>query len=160
MKVSELLATTTNIVPHVLLVTLPIIHGFEGVGHASIFAAVPNLQTEEVRELVIEVEVEPSSECDDERYGISHKFNLDLKAHQSIESLQQAVLIELQHGLIASAYSCGSISDDLISLHGAWDKLLPLEYEAPIGFHVFDIANDSANTVSQHLNTFHAIAHK
>lgn len=160
MKVSELLATTVSPLAHVLLVTLPVNHSSEIVGHASIYAVVPNLQTEEVRDLVIEVNVEPSSELDDERYQISHKFNLDLKAHQTTESMHQAVLIELQDGLINCAESCGSISDDLIALHDIWDNLSPLEYETPISFHVFDIASDSAHTLSQHLSSFHAIAHQ
>jgi hypothetical protein len=160
MKVSQLLAATTNTVPHILLVDLPVFHSNESVGSVAVFALVPNLQSEEVKELVISVEVSPSSEIEDESYTVSHQFNLDLRAYPSIESLEQAVLIELQNGLINAASSCGSISDDLEQLLQEWDGQAPLEYEVPSSFHVFDLASNTANSLSQHLKSFHAICNE
>lgn len=159
MKLSQLLNSTAKSVPQVLLATLPVLHLNEHLGHTSIFATVPNLQTEEVSELIISVELEPSSEIDDECYTVSHTFSLDLNAHDTFESVENSVLITLQGGLIASAISCGSVDCEFKALYKAWNCKAPLEFEAPISFHIFELVSIAAQTLSQHLKSFHAIAH-
>lgn len=147
----------------ILLNALAINHSHEQVGTLLVLAVADSIHSTATDHMRFNIDVQPSSELDTERYGVSDTLDIDLAKFDDLEALQKHIKINVQTRLIASAIACDTVGEEVIEAFTEWNESQssePFDLEAPDSFHIIDIANNVANQISKVIEKYFLLSVK
>ena len=147
----------------ILLDALAINHSHEQVGTLLVFAVADSIHCTATNHIRFNIDVQPSSELDTERYDVGNTLDIDLAKFDDLEALQKHIKINVQTSLIASAITCDTVGDEVIEAFTEWNESQspePFDLEAPDSFHIIDIANNVANQISKVIEKYFLLSVK